>query len=105
MSVNRPEKIPELMRVIRACIEEGRFLDTRHAWERQDERRINRPEVLYVLKQGRHEKSKDTFNKFHHAWNYSVRGNTVDRRELRIIVSFDENGMLVITAIELRKQN
>ncbi len=103
MSLRRPAKIPELMSVIRACIEEGRFLDTRHAWERQDERQINRPEILYVLKRGHHEKNKDTFNEFHHAWNYSVRGKTVDRRELRVIVSFDENGMLIITALELKK--
>ena len=91
------------MKVIHACIEDGRYLDTRHAWERQDERRINRPEILYVLKRGHHEKSKDKFNEFHHAWNYAVRGKTVDRRELRVIVSFDENGILIITALELRK--
>ena len=105
MCVSRPEKIPELMSVIRACIEEGRYLDTRHAWERQNDRRINRPEILYVLKCGRHEKSKDKFNEFHHTWNYAVRGKTVDRRELRVIVSFDENGILIITAIELRKRD
>jgi hypothetical protein len=55
--------------------------------------------------QGYHEKKKDKFNNFHHVWNYSVRGKTVDRRELRVIVSFDENGMLIITAIELKKRD
>ena len=80
-------------------------MDTRHALERQDERRINRPEILYVLKHGHHEKSKDTFSEFHHSWNYSVRGETVDRRELRVIVSFDEDGMLIITALEPRKRS
>ena len=48
MYVSRPEKIRELMSVLRACIEAGRYLDTRHAWEGQAERRINRPEILYV---------------------------------------------------------
>lgn len=92
------------MSVIRTCIEEGRYLDTRHAIERQDERQINRPEVLYVLKNGHHEKRKDRFDEFHQAWNYALRGKTVDRRELRIIVSIDEpSGMLIITAIELKK--
>jgi hypothetical protein len=102
--VSRPEKILDLMNMICTCIEEGRYLDTRHAWERQDERRINRPEILYVLKHGHHEKNKDKFNEFYHSWDYSVRGKTVDRRELRVIVSFDENGMLIITAIDLRKR-
>lgn len=32
-----------------------------------------------------------------------MRGRTVDRREIRVIVSFEENGMLIITAIELGK--
>jgi hypothetical protein len=103
--VSGHKKILDLMNVIRACIEEGRYLDTRHAWERQDERRINRPEILYVLKHGHHEQNKDTFNNFHHVWNCSVRGKTVDRRELRVIVSFDENGMLIITAIDLKKRD
>jgi hypothetical protein len=58
--VSRPEKILDLMNMICTCIEEGRYLDTRHAWERQDERRINRPEILYVLKHGHHEKNKDS---------------------------------------------
>ena len=93
MYVSRPAKIPELMSVIRACLQEGRYVDTRHALERQDERRINRPDILYVLKHG------------HHSWNYSVRGETVDRRELRVIVSFDEDGMLIITALEPRKRS
>ena len=64
--------------------------------------RLTRPEILFVLRKGHHGKKKDKFDDLHQAWNYSVRGKTVDRRNLRIIVSFDENGMLIITAIELR---
>jgi Domain of unknown function (DUF4258) len=102
--VSNPEKLLNLMSVIRACIEDGRYLDTRHAFERQDERRISRPEILYVLKNGHHEKKKDKFDEFHREWNYAVQGKTVDRRNLRVIVSFDEaSGMLIITAIELKK--
>lgn len=92
------------MSAIRVCIQDGRYLDTRHGSERQVERRITRPEVLYVLKNGHREKRKDKFDEFYQAWNYAVRGKTVDRRELRIIVSFDEqSGMMIITAIELEK--
>ena len=77
-------------------------MDTRHGNERQRERQITRPEIFFVLRHGHHEKKKDKFDAHYSAWNYSVQGKTVDRRELRIIVSFDENGMLIITAIELR---
>jgi len=79
-------------------------LDTRHATDRQGERKITRPEVIQVLRNGPHEKRKDLFVKQYNAWNYAVRGKTVDRRELRVIVSFEaETGMLIITAIDLSK--
>ena len=89
---------------VRTCIEQGRYLDTRHALERQVERAINRNEILYVLKNGYHEKKKDKFDELYQAWNYAVRGKTLDRRELRVVISFeDASGMLLITAIELKK--
>ncbi len=101
----RPPKISNLMDVIRECLDRHRYLDTRHATDRQLERSITRPEVIYVLRGGHHEKSKDRFDEQYAAWNYSVRGRTVDRKEIRIIVSFDEStGMLIITAIDLRKR-
>ena len=91
------------MPIVHACVEDGRYLDTRHATDRQYERKVNRPEILYVLKHGYHEKKKDKFDEYYQAWNYSVRGKTVDRRELRVVVSFDPSGMLIITAIELKR--
>lgn len=79
-----------------------RYLDTRHATQRQSERNVTRPEILYALVNGFHEKRKDKFEESYNAWNYSIRGKTIDARSLRIIVSFDENDMLIITAIDLR---
>ena len=92
------------MTTIAACIEEGRYLDTRHATERQHERQILRSDVLHVLQDGYHEKRKDTFDESFKAWNYAIRGKTVDKKDLRIIVSFDSAGMLIITAIDLSKE-
>lgn len=97
------EKLHDLMSVIQACIDEGRYLDTRHVLERQEQRVITRPELLQVLRKGYHEKRKDKFDELYSSWNYSVRGKTVDRRDIRVIVSFDENEMLIITAIEIGK--
>ena len=90
-----------LLVAVKSCIESGRYFDTRHATDRQSERSISRTEILYVLKYGRHEKSKDQYNEKYLAWNYAVRGRTLDRRDFRIIISFDNNNMLIITAIEL----
>ena len=91
------------MNEIAQALAEGRFFDTRHAEERQTQRGIIRPEIIYVLCNGYHEKIKDKFDKIYSAWNYAIRGKTIDKKELRIIVSFDENNLLIITAIDLGK--
>lgn len=65
------------------------------------ERRITRPEVLYILRHGHHEPRKDTFSSEHMAWSYAIRGRTLDGRNLRVCVSLDASRMLIITAIDL----
>ena len=73
-----------------------------HAQERQTERNITRNEYEYILvKSGWHEKRKDKYDQDYQAWNYAIRGKTIDERELRIIASFDDDGMLIITVIDL----
>ncbi len=101
--MDRPPKLSNLMGTIRKCIEEGRYLDTRHASQRQAERDVTRPELLHALLNGYHEKRKDSFEDDYSTWNYSVRGKTIDARALRVIVSFDKTHMLIITAIDLGK--
>lgn len=103
MNVLRPPKLSNLMAVIKTGLESGRYLDTRHAFDRKMGRQITRPEVIFVLNHGHHEKRKDKFEELFNAWNYAIRGKTMDQRELRVAVSFDENGMLIITAIELKQ--
>ena len=66
------------METIRECIEDGRYLDTRHAVQRQAERNVTRPEYIHALLNGYHEKRKDKFEEAYNAWNYSVRGKTID---------------------------
>ena len=74
-----------------------------HAQIRLQERNVTRQEVRQALKNGYHEKRKDEFNQEYNRWNYSVRGKTLDKRNLRIALSFDHNSMLVITVIDLDK--
>ena len=59
------------------------------------------PEILQVLKGGFWEKRKDEFKPEHQAWNYAIRGKTVDDRPIRVAVTFADPGMLLITAIDL----
>ena len=98
----RPEKHTDLLSQTRKRMTDGQYRDTRHAAERKKERGISLPEVRQVIDNGWHEKSKDAFKQEWQAWNYAIRGKTIDGRELRIAVSFDEEDyLLIITAIEL----
>ena len=98
---NRPTKMQNLLEQIKAAIGSGHYLDVSHALVRAGERQITRQEYLYILKHGWHEKRKDEFKEEFNSWNYAIRGKTIDARELRVIVSFDENDMLIITVIDL----
>jgi phage terminase large subunit-like protein len=97
-----PSKIDRLLERVREALDTGGFLDTIHIMQRQTERQITRPEMLYVLRHGWHEKRKDVFDTRYQAWNYAIRGKTIDERPLRVVVSFEkETRFLIITAIAL----
>ena len=97
----RPSKNEDVLARVREHLDAGTYLDTRHATDRKHERKINLPEAIHVLRSGYHEKRKDEFKESYHAWNYAIRGSTVDRRQLRVCISFDTSGMLIITIIDL----
>ena len=99
--MKHPPKLEDLLGSVRNCLDQGRYLDTRHASLRQIQRGISRIEILHVLRNGFHEQKKDQLDTAFKCWNYAIRGKTIDKRALRIIVSFDANNMLIITAIEL----
>lgn len=101
----RPEKHKGVLRRTQERLIAGRYRDTRHARERKQERSISLPEIRQVIESRWYERSKDEFKAEWNAWNYAIRGKTIDGRELRIAVSFDEEDyLLIITAIDLRPQ-
>ena len=101
-SKQRPPKRQDVLGEIASCLEAGKYLDTRHAKQRKEERIISLPEVIHVLRNGYHEKRKDRYEELHQAWSYSIRGKTVDNRRLRVVVSFDKGtGLLIVTAVDL----
>ena len=97
-------KLANVLLAVRDCLDDDRFVDTRHALERQYEREITRVEIVFVLRNGFHEKRRDRWDDRHRAWNYAIRGKTIDRRDIRVIVSLNEVGMLIITAIEIEEK-
>lgn len=88
---------------IRDCIEKGIYRQSKHAIDRKIERNIDLPDVLYVLKNGYHEKQKTSFDEAFQTWKYAIRGKTSDRLDIRIIIAFDEEGMLIITVMHVLK--
>jgi hypothetical protein len=101
--VSRPAKISNVLSKVRDCLEVGKYRYVGHANQRLQERSVTRLEVKQALKKGYHEKRKDEFKEEHYVWNYSIRGKTIDGRELRVALSFDKSGMLVVTVIDLKK--
>lgn len=96
----RPEKIKNVLQKISYCVEMGNYILTKHAIDRQIERTINLPEVLYVLKNGREEKSKSCLDEVKKTWKYAIRGKTkATHADIRIIVAFKNDGMLIITVM------
>jgi hypothetical protein len=103
--MRRPAKLTNVMGATASATKTGSLLYSSHANERMWEREIVKPEVEAVLVHGHHEARKDQFNERHHAWDYAIRGKTVDGRSLRIVVAILGRGLLVVTAIDLDKED
>jgi len=87
---------------IRQHIDSGRYRVSKHAIKRQSEREVNLRNILYVLTHGFHEEQKSLFDIAFQTWKYAIRGRTIDGIELRVIVGFAEE-MLIITVIRVTK--
>lgn len=73
-----------------------------HAIGRAKERDIALPDALYVLKNGYHEKEKTYYDEVYGAWKYAIR-HKLEGRDIRVIISFNSDMMLIITVINLGK--
>lgn len=65
---NRPSQLDDLFLKIRHCLDMGLYRQSKHAIERELERKIDLPDVLYVLKNGYHEKRKTSFDEAFQTW-------------------------------------
>lgn len=97
----RPSQLSEIFPKIDDCIEKGWYRLSRHAIDRKIERSIELPDMLYVLKNGYHEKQKTYFDEIFQTWKYAIRGKTIDKLDIRIIIAFDENEMLIVTVMHV----
>lgn len=97
----KPEQIIDLQSKIIKCIEEERYVQSSHAIEREQERRIGLADAIYVLKTGYHEKAKTKFDEVHNTWKYAIRGKTVEGLNIRVIIAFYKEDMFIITVMHV----
>lgn len=64
----RPPQLDKLFPKINDCLEQGDYRPSRHAIERELERKIDLLDVLCVLKNGYHEKQKTSFDVAFQTW-------------------------------------
>ncbi len=90
-----------LKKLISWSLQNKNYLITHHAKSRQKERFISDLDILYVLKSNYTRiKRKDTYTG-REDWNYCIEGVDLDGSKVRIILSFTEEMMLIITVIKL----
>jgi hypothetical protein len=82
-----------------------RYVFLNHAKARLVDRKITDIEVLDILEHKnkcRRNKSKDSFIPGYPDWKYCIEGKSfADQPNIRVIISFDQEFMLVITVIRL----
>lgn len=80
------------------------YVFKKHAKIRQNDRNISDLDILNILEgkgnRKRHRnKRKDKFQFGHQDWNYCIEGLNLENRKIRIIISFQDNLLLIITAM------
>ncbi|SRR5579883_13411 len=106
--MNKPVKKSddELWILLNKNITKGNYVFLNHAKERLAERNIMDTEVLDIL-ENKHNckrvrnKFKDCYLSGYSEWNYCIEGYDIDEQKIRIIISFDEKFLLIITAIRI----
>lgn len=94
-----PDKDPGITTKIRKAATTGKYRFTEHALSQMKVRKVISKEVTYILKNGYYESSKDSYDEKNKNWKYAVRGNTIDGRDIRVIVVMRSN-MMIITVID-----
>lgn len=112
----KPAKHVDVLGHTKKLLNANSYVFTGHARIRLNEREVTALEALYVLKNGRRKPARDRFNEKDqnglqvHRWSYAYEGQTVDKRRLRVAVSFKEieglsELMLIITVIDLDRND
>lgn len=102
----RPEKKTDkqLFSLLQYKIANAEYIFKRHARQRQKDRGISDLEVLNILEgktkyNRRRNKSKDKYEANQQDWNYCIEGKNLNKEKIRIIISFENKTMPIITVM------
>ena len=106
--IRKPKKksTADLFKAINHSLENNTYYFSDHADIRSKTRKnVNDLEVVKILGSAEkwHESGKDKFVNEYKDWNYHIRGRNSDDDQVRIVISFDENNMVVITVVNLEE--
>jgi hypothetical protein len=103
---SKPPKLENVIEKARDCIESGNYLATFHAECRQLERDITLLDALHVINHGYREPKHDQYKEEWQAWNYAIRGTTLQDETVRVVISFDEVlKLLIVTVINIVRRD
>lgn len=94
----------ELYALLNEKIGQGKYVFKAHARQRQKDRNISDLDVLDILEgkhgRGRHRnKQKDSYEDGKKDWKYCIEGINPDKKKMRIIISFEEDLIPIITVM------
>lgn len=108
--LNKPIKKTdkELYTLLERVIKKGNYVFLKHAKERQLQRHISDLDVLDILagREGRDRKrneSKDQYKDGYQDWNYCIEGHNLDKEKIRIIISFMDDLVPIITVMNIAR--
>jgi hypothetical protein len=108
----KPPKIGDVVGEVKRLLDLSAYVFTGHARVRLNQREVTALEAIYVLKNGQRKAARDRFDEVDQngvrvdRWSYALEGKTLDKRRLRIAISFKEANsrtelMLIVTVIDL----
>ena len=94
----------EVIKAISKTMSLGTYYFTDHGDKRSKTRKkVSDLEIIKILESNDkwHEAKKDKYEKGSTDWNYHIRGKNTNGDQIRIAISFDKDGMPIITVINL----
>lgn len=85
MALDKSGQLRDVLKIARACIENGNYRPTFHAECRRLERDITLFDALHIIKLGYRARDHDEYKVEYASWNYAIEGRTLQGDKLEPI--------------------